>query len=375
MDKKKAEIQIDISPELEQVIKDGQRLITYIARDGGSELEPEITAVIIDSKYKAARNEWTEEVENRFMLNYDKLAKIVYPVTVESINAIIPAQSHKKRLATKAELAVAWYRRYTMIALLLLLISQIYWLFGHDLLSNLKQTIEQKENMQLSLIDAGTNEQEKQKLIAQLGIQNQKLDANYKLLLLWNKISYFDAQLSDELSKEFQVEYELKKKALPPASVNHEQRLAELELDYNQHKIKILQFENILSAGFILQSLQEYLLPLLYGLLGAFIFVLRSLLREIKSLTYTFDSEIRYRLRLTLGALGGMIIGWFLKPEESDALASLSPMAMAFLMGYNVDLLFSLMDRVIDNIRQAIEQKDTVKQEAKDAGTKSKTIS
>lgn len=370
MDRKKSEIQIDISPEVEQVIKDGQRLITYIARHGSSELDPEITAIILESKYKVARNEWTAEAENLFMLNYDKLAKIVYPVTVESINAIIPSQPNRKRKSTKAERAVSWYRRYTMLALLLLLISQIYWLFGYALLANLKQAVELKENTRIALIEADEMIQDKLKLSAQLKVQNQELNANYKLLLLWNNIWSFGAVLNDKMPKYFQDEYELKKKSLLLQGADNERLLARLELGYYQDKLEIIQFENILSAGFILQALQEYLLPLLYGLLGAFIFVLRSLLREIKSLTYTFDSEIRYRLRLTLGALGGMIIGWFLKPEEADALDSLSPMAMAFLMGYNVDVLFSLMDRLIENIKQAIEKTGPANPEGKNVDAK-----
>ena len=365
---KKKSLHIEISPEVDQVINDGQRLITYIARNGDSQLDPEITAIILESKYKAARNEWTAEAENLFMINYDKLAKIVYPVTVESINAIIPLQPNKKRAPTKAERAVGWYRRYTMLALLLLLTSQIYWLFGHDLLANLQQAIEQKENTRIALIEVKNVEPDRTSLAAQLVRQNQQIDANYKLLMSWNKFWSFSDMLNNEMPEHVRIEYELQKNAL--LQPGDEQLFAKLELEHHRKQANIIQSENILSANFILQALQQYFLPLLYGLLGAFIFVLRSLLREIKSLTYTFDSEIRYRLRLTLGALGGMIIGWFLKPDEADALASLSPMAMAFLMGYNVDLLFSLMDKLIDNIKNAIEKPDSANQANKEGDVK-----
>ena len=136
-------------------------------------------------------------------------------------------------------------------------------------------------------------------------------------------------------------------------------QLKALTLERALHEARITLFANTLAANFTLNAFQGYLLPLLYGLLGAFIFVLRTLLGEVKSLTYSFDSEIRYRLRLTLGALGGMIVGWFLKPEDAEGLASLSPMAISFLMGYNVDVLFSIMDRAIDNIREWTEKGST----------------
>jgi hypothetical protein len=114
---------------------------------------------------------------------------------------------------------------------------------------------------------------------------------------------------------------------------------------------------------FILTSLQLFVLPLFYGLLGAFVYVLRTLTVEIKTLTYTKESNISYRLRIQLGALAGLAIGWFTGPNASfslDAVSSetlstlggvsaqtLSPMALAFLAGYSVDVLFALMDRII----------------------------
>ena len=126
------------------------------------------------------------------------------------------------------------------------------------------------------------------------------------------------------------------------------------------YKARINLFSNTLAAEFAIELIQSFILPLLYGLLGAFIFVLRMLLRDIRDLTYTPDSDTRYRLRLTLGSLGGMIIGWFMQPQDLDSLSVLSPMALAFLMGYNVDVFFSVMDRFIDNIKQWIDKPQDV---------------
>jgi hypothetical protein len=345
-----------VSPEIEQVINDGQRLITYIARNGGAELAPEVTQIIIDAKYKLARDEWSAETETLFLLNYDKLAKIVYPVTIESINAVIPAQITKNSMPTKAASAVAWYRRYTLLALLLLLITQIYYLFGKELNDNLYKIFEHRNSVQIQIEEGIKSDIGKESLSGELAQLNQRLDANYKLLMLWNQVWSFGGNFNDSMPQYFQTEYEVQKRVMQRQPVINQDKLDSLELKRSLHQARIVYFGNVVSADTVLKVLQGYILPLMYGLLGAFIFVLRSLLEEIKAITYTLSCEIRYRLRLTLGALGGMIIGWFLKPEEANALASLSPMAMAFLMGYNVDVLFTLMDKIIDGIKQAIDK-------------------
>mgnify|MGYP000477337615 FL=1 len=366
MHKKNSERLYAISPEIEQVIHDGQKLLSYIARCGNTRLEPEVTEVIIRAKHQLAAKEWSSADETLFLVNYDKLAEVVYPVTVESLDAILPekapAESPEaitgKRPATRAERAVAWYRRYTLIALVVLLLTQIYYLFGKDLSTNLHGIFTDRETSQTRLRGLETDSQESGALAERVERLNQQLDANYKLLMIWNQIWSMGGTFSDSLPRYFQSKYELTKKALSRDPQANGDKLDTLELERSLHQARILFFENILAADAILQVLQGYILPLMYGLLGAFIFVLRSLMREIKALTYTFSSEIKYRLRLTLGALGGMVVGWFLKPEEANSLASLSPMAVAFLMGYNVDVLFSLMDKLIANIKQSIGKPD-----------------
>lgn len=344
-----------VSPDIIKIINDSQKLIAYIAKDGDANLDPDVTQIVIDAKYKVTNNEWSAEDEGAFLINYDRLAKIVYPVTVESLNSIIPTYVGKKRIKTKAERAVSSYRRYTMLALVFLLTCQIYWLCGHELRTNLEQIITHRESLRTEMESTDQNSSERHALQTDLEMNNQKLDANYKLLMFWNKVWSFGGRFSDTMPKYFQAEYETKRENLEKDKVTNARAIQDLELARTLHQVRMVLFENTLSADFILTTFQGYLLPLLYGLLGALIFVLRSLMNEVKSMVYTPNSEIKFRLRITLGALGGMIVGWFLKPEESNAIASLSPMAIAFLMGYNVDMLFSIMDKAIDNIRKSID--------------------
>lgn len=360
------------SQDIIRMVNDSQRLMTYMAQAGDLTLPEDVTSRLVNAKYKLAKGLWTEEDESQFILSYDLLAEKVYPVTIESIQATCPHPSGN--VTTKAEKAVRWYRRYTMIALIVLLVAQIYWLIGYDLHSTLQSSfaerallraeIEQLNTMQaLAPDNFAQNSDRRQKLIMLKDKEesiNQVLDANYKLLLVWNKVwalgQDIEGTYPQYLSTKFTIEMQEIDELAKTDSVKAKQRLKALTLERALHEARITLFANTLAANFTLNAFQGYLLPLLYGLLGAFIFVLRTLLKEVKSLTYSFDSEIRYRLRLTLGALGGMIVGWFLKPEEAESLASLSPMAISFLMGYNVDVLFSIMDRAIDNIRAWTEK-------------------
>ena len=98
-----------------------------------------------------------------------------------------------------------------------------------------------------------------------------------------------------------------------------------------------------------------YILPLLYGLLGAFAFVLRKLIDETHQLTYTRSSDTRFFLRIVLGSIAGLAIGFFFVSEPGVdnvyvTLTSLSPLALAFLAGYSVEFMFTAVDRLVNTI-------------------------
>jgi hypothetical protein len=99
----------------------------------------------------------------------------------------------------------------------------------------------------------------------------------------------------------------------------------------------------------ILDIVAAYLLPALYGLLGACAFVLRQLCNDISTLQFADDSRVRYTLRLNIGILAGLAVGWFVDPtQQGSVVANLSPLALAFVAGYGSDLLFAVLDRIVN---------------------------
>ncbi|MDW6001870.1 hypothetical protein [Vibrio mangrovi] len=304
--------------ETQTLIDDGIRLLHYVARSGDLNIDPEIAAGIINAQSNLNSRHWGEEDETRLLSCYDKLASQVWPVTVESIKAVVPNAVNGQIESPRANRTIIWYRRYTVFTLIILLIVQVYYLFGYGLTQSL-----------LQYTTSVTSAQNSPQLTK---FAENNLRASYRLLQGWNQVWM--------LGHDFELAPTDRK--IPPGK-------EEATIHFATH---------LIAAQSVLQMLQNYILPLMYGLLGAFIFVLRSLLQQVRTLTYTASREIGYRLRLTLGCLAGLITGWLLKPEMGAM--TLSPMALAFIAGYSIEVLFSALDRAIDSIRKkAPEAKDS----------------
>jgi hypothetical protein len=70
-------------------------------------------------------------------------------------------------------------------------------------------------------------------------------------------------------------------------------------------------------------------------------------------MVYTPASNIKFGLRIQLGALAGLVIGFLwgdFQGKSFGFVESLSPLAVAFLAGYSVDFLFRMLDSVVGNI-------------------------
>ena len=110
--------------------------------------------------------------------------------------------------------------------------------------------------------------------------------------------------------------------------------------------------------------LVSWLLPGLYGLLGACVLVMRGLLHVNGQSHFSGDARIvdllSLSLRIALGGLAGIIIGWFWVPTSSTANAtaitiSSIPFGMAFLAGYKLEKLFALLDGLLKPADQPIQ--------------------
>ena len=104
-------------------------------------------------------------------------------------------------------------------------------------------------------------------------------------------------------------------------------------------------------------------LPVLYALLGTSAYLFRSYKLHIRNKTYipSFANSARF----IIGAIGGAVVGLFNNFSVTQG-ATMSPLAVAFLVGYAVDVFYTFLDALLQNfIRNTPGPQDAKKPERK----------
>jgi hypothetical protein len=97
-----------------------------------------------------------------------------------------------------------------------------------------------------------------------------------------------------------------------------------------------------ISTGF----LNSYLIPLLAGVLGASLSVLREVYLGFRASQVSVRAFRIAYVRMALGAISGIAVGWFSTWVSGEAEgAPFTSLVVAFAAGYAVEVIFSLLDR------------------------------
>ena len=103
--------------------------------------------------------------------------------------------------------------------------------------------------------------------------------------------------------------------------------------------------------------LSAWILPALYGALGAVMFYLRDFLNPLRP----DPGFVEVAVRVALGLFAGVSVGWFAAPTTmvqgigiSDL--SLATLTLAFLVGFGIDVFFALLDRLLELFRGSVSR-------------------
>jgi hypothetical protein len=92
--------------------------------------------------------------------------------------------------------------------------------------------------------------------------------------------------------------------------------------------------------------LNSYVYPMLAGALGASVFLMRTIFVSLGGLALTMRTFSVAYLRIAIGSIAGIVIGWLVTDEVAGSI-SLAPLALAFVAGYAVEIIYAILDRVV----------------------------
>ncbi|MBS0658085.1 MAG: hypothetical protein JSR82_07550 [Verrucomicrobia bacterium] len=358
-----------LASDLANSIEGAEKLIRFSARNAVAPKdlsEADLQALIgriIGVRDRLRHNALGETDEADFYKDLRLLTIAFAPVSIASVHDCVDtSDTHGKKMfwlfggrISRANAALRNLSTLTFVALLLLLYAQIHWLVGSTLLERGARAESEKvtalkypdETKPTGLASPGPDSSPSANPDLANGAQEQPTqvvgtassarfqqaqltgEAVHRMLESWWRGLILVPRFFEEPARE----------ALAPKSAPNEVKGGETRKVH---------------ARMVIDILQAYLLPLLYGFVGAGCYVLRQIILETRLRTYRSETEMAYRVRLFLGMLAGIAIGWFLRPDASttalpDAktFANLTPFALAFLSGYSVELLFSAMDRMV----------------------------
>lgn len=325
-----------IDASVRDAVADAQLLLAHAAAHG-IELAPELVRTVVSAKELLAldlADPASFERQSSFWEAREELARAVHPVTIGSLKAstqsgpmvlyrsLLGALSRSARTGqpiSPAERSVLWFRFLASLALFCLLAVQVYWVVGSRVLGETADILERVKANQAAVAVLAVDDRHGQALEAESMALEKEVGIRYGILAGWNAVWSFPLRPFGG--------------AATPA--------------VDSPAYEDLQRAR-LAGEFAVQAIERYLLPLLYGWLGACLYVLRKLADEIRALSYTAEQDMLYRLRVYMGTLAGLIVVWFMPAVDADPGAkSLSVFAVALLVGYSIDLLFALLDRVI----------------------------
>ena len=321
-----------------------EQLLAYAASKGLS-IPDQTAQTIIKSKALPGKDllKGDYDAQATFWKAREELARAVAPVSPESLRQSadqFPDRALWSRLkawilrrpvstVTRAKLTVRKMYCSTLVTLALLLIFQIYTVIGSSLVGEIQQFLKMVDDngakqaaIRKEKGDQAADSPELQALEAEAARFDTETEIRFEILEKWN--SYWRIAGTTVT---------VARQATAPVKV----------------KFRALK-QSLLTARFALEALQRYMLPLLYGLLGACLYVLRSLAQDIRTQSFTRDLVVVYHLRMVMGALAGSIMVWLFLDviKEEGPLKSLTPPALAFVVGYGVEILFAFLDRIIE---------------------------
>jgi hypothetical protein len=353
---------------LSSILKDAELLVAY-ASESGIQLDPRIGKHVLRARIAEDGDSWTPHIAQELFSAVTALSAKLRPVTVESL-----------RLTAKDRESKQVLRAYKWVAIALALVI-IPFSFATFVASRISQGIDAElvkanalavtaSNDVSPLPPAPASRTEGSSLrrgaadALQRGISEAEVIRNLQEFAASTRAIYSSAR---ELN--WFVAYAIAD-PYAHAATDDKNRIEAFELPPGLPDLvqattdRIAVYQGI---RYFAQSVEGYVatiygafsacvLPVLYALLGACAYLLRLFEQQLRTRTLTqTDGHVAH---FVVAAISGAVIGLFSNLNFGQG-ASLSPLAVAFLVGYAVDVFFSFLEGMIQSVSRAREERTT----------------
>lgn len=353
------------------MVDDAMKLLRYAASNKSPEIDDDLRNGIIATHDIVGRHATTLEDEQKFFKAYQELTRKLAPVTAETLQASmqrLPPLSSllqwRGNFMTRMS-GMTWGRFVHAVLFVVVLIMAALAL-GHQatgaaalarhkaLGDDITKLADDRVKLQAAMFDKQA-----------LAERDRSEPGSPAARALVNAVR----QAGDELvvKSEQKKQLETEREGIPATLARWEQRPCNTWLlrvwlcldsgsgsgddmrngNGNGGNSKTFAAEVVDSAKTTLERLNRIVLPLLFGLLGSYSYLLRNISLEIRAQQFAPHSALHHIARLSLGALAGIAATWLLTPQQLGLAGSVPIWTLAFVAGYGTELVFAFMDRIV----------------------------
>lgn len=358
------------SEEFAIQLRAARSLIAFIARTG-REIDKTAVKAVIEADAAFAKGDLSPDMEGRFWVAFNALAQAAKPATLATVYAtegsgdprslwdlVAPlrawggwsqgTEERTRKTTSPAQRVVGHFRTLTVVALSAALLCQIYFLFASSVTSRIEDGRTRIRDLtgEVAVIADRLGSLDQELSVIAREISGADPSAIARLDARRSEIDRSIDQLrSDRITKQSLMSYHAQNLKSDSELLDHFNPFYSA-VDTNEANV-MLQLQKSFNAIFL-----EYFLPLFIGMLGACASILQKISRDIENVTLSPGATVNYSLRVYLGMIAGLAIvwlfrDWFAPSENAGLLGQTSPLALAFIAGYSVELVFSLLDGVI----------------------------
>lgn len=344
-----------VLPNEAQALATAEMLLRFAA-EHAKELPRPTVATICSALDAQAANNWNEQIATDFWCAFNALCELIRPATVDTLTASFDAIPPPKWAFWITDpkpdsISKRTAGRYLLLLMVLLGVSVVLGFLvstttglskesekliqqADDLTAQLNKTV---DALVLQGVKNFANAGERQQpdiatLQAQLKQQSNLLDQVLQKNLMMTKLLVFGLGNSLDLGN------------FKPAS--NVEEVQEAIRNYETERRQVAG--DRLYSQVLIGILTSTVLPIVLGIMGACAYVVRLISEQIKDTTFSASSPMRHLVRVALGGLAGVVIGFGGVVTE----IGLSSSALAFLAGYAVEPVFSTFDGIAEKFRR-----------------------